>query len=401
MSIFILPAENDFWKKLPKQPKSKLSNDEIDSKYDSKSERIITETNREKLQNFYDSLKRPGYMNPRPFYQRRQRWDSAKQSQLIESFLINIPIPPLFVYEVAANTYEVMDGQQRITAINAFYSNELILEGLERWPELNGKTYNKLPPKIRAGIDRRSISWVTVLHESSESAEDAFAIKQLVFERLNTGGVRLSPQEIRNALYAGKFNQLLIELSKLPEHRKAWNLANYSTTEDQYVPEELAKSSFYLEMDDIEVILRFFALRNVAHYSNGMRGFLDIYMEKAQHLDEKSLDTLRNLYKKTISIAIDIYGELIFKQFQPEKQVWSKQPQKAIADAVLIGLSGFIDQEISLIKAKAVIVKATQSAFSDDKDGVLTGRGNTKKDVIDRIHLMHEIFKSALNQSDA
>jgi hypothetical protein len=393
----ILSAENEFWKKLPKQPKLKLSNDEIDAKYDSKSERIITETNREKLQNFFDSLKRPGYMNPRPFYQRRQRWDAAKQSQLIESFLINIPIPPLFVYEVAANTYEVMDGQQRIAAISAFYSNELVLEGLERWPELNGKTYNKLPPKIRAGIDRRSISWVTVLHESSDSAEDAFAIKQLVFERLNTGGVRLSPQEIRNALYAGRFNQLLIELSKLPEHRKAWNLASYSTTEDLYVPDELAKKSFYLEMDDIEVILRFFALRNVAHYSNGMRGFLDIYMEKAQHLDQISLQSLCNLYTKSIRVATNIYEELIFKQYQPEKQMWSKQPQKAIADAVLIGLTSFIDQESTLVKAKVQIVKATQKAFEDDKEGILTGRGNTKKDVIDRIYLMHEIFKTALN----
>ncbi|MBB1219808.1 DUF262 domain-containing protein, partial [Klebsiella pneumoniae] len=71
-------------------------------------------------------------MNTRPFYQRRSRWTPKLQSRLIESILINIPIPPLFVYEIRSNVHEVMDGQQRISAIKAFYSNELVLEGLER-----------------------------------------------------------------------------------------------------------------------------------------------------------------------------------------------------------------------------------------------------------------------------
>ena len=228
MDSHLTDVEQSFWAKQPRPARLNLSDEEIDAKYDAKWERIVTETNREKLQNFYEALKRPKYMDPRPFYQRRQRWTPERQSLLIESFLINIPIPPLFVYETQPNVYEVMDGQQRITAIKAFYSNELKLVGLERWPELNGRTYSKLPGKIKAGIDRRSISWITVLSESSESEEDAFAIKQLVFERLNTGGVKLSHQEIRNALFAGPFNNLLIELSKLPAHREAWNLPEYS-----------------------------------------------------------------------------------------------------------------------------------------------------------------------------
>lgn len=99
---------------------ARTSDEEISAKYDSKAERIVTETNREKLKNFYEALKRPNYMNARPSYQRRQRWSAERQSQLIESFLINNPIPPLFVYETRPNVYEVMDGQQRITAIKAF-----------------------------------------------------------------------------------------------------------------------------------------------------------------------------------------------------------------------------------------------------------------------------------------
>lgn len=392
-------VESAFWEKQPKAVKGQISDEEIDAKYDSKSERIVTETNREKLQNFYEALQRPNYMDPRPFYQRRQRWSPERQSQLIESFLINIPIPPLFVYESQPNIYEVMDGQQRITAIKAFYSNELKLKGLERWPELNGRTYSKLPGKIKAGIDRRSISWITVLHESSDNENDAFAIKQLVFERLNTGGVKLSQQEIRNALYAGPFNKLLVELSQLPQHRKAWRLPEYSTAEDAYIPDPLVKNAFYLEMEDIEMILRFFALRHAKHYTKGMRGFLDLYMEKARNLDSVSLQDLGHLYKKTINLALQIFGEYTFRQYLPEADKWGNSSQKAIADAVLVALSGLLDKESELVQNKEIAITLIKRAFSEDKDGVLTGRGNTKADVIDRIEIMRRLFAATLKSS--
>jgi len=102
-----------------------------------------------------------------------------------------------------------MDGQQRISAIKAFYSNELALEKLDRWPELNGRTYSKTA--------RTSSSWdrseINILDHGAarvplESDEEALVLKQLVFERLNTGGVELSHQEIRNCLFQGPFNQL-------------------------------------------------------------------------------------------------------------------------------------------------------------------------------------------------
>ncbi|MDI1340566.1 DUF262 domain-containing protein [Polaromonas sp.] len=390
-------AEAEFWQKPPKVAKSHISDEEIDSKYDSKSERIVTETNREKLQNFYDALQRPNYMDPRPFYQRRQRWSAERQSQLIESFLINIPIPPLFVYESKPNVYEVMDGQQRITAIKAFYSNELKLTGLERWPELNGRTYSKLPSKIKAGIDRRSISWITVLHESSDNEEDAFAIKQLVFERLNTGGVKLSHQEIRNALFAGPFNSLLVNLSRTPEHRHAWRLPEFSLAEETYVPEQLAKSGFYLEMEDIEMILRFFALRHAEYYTKGMRGFLDLYMEKARKLDGENLQNLGELYKKSIGLALKIFDELTFRPYLPEKKNWGAQPQKAIADAVLVALCDFLNQDKELVSQKTRVIDLTKQEFEKDTNGVLTGRGNTKNDVLDRIAVMRRVFANALN----
>lgn len=391
----LLDTERSFWEKTQRSVSPKATDEEISAKYDSKSERIVTETNREKLQNFYEALARPHYMDPRPSYQRRQRWSAERQSQLIESFLINIPIPPLFVYESRPNVYEVMDGQQRITAIKAFYSNELVLTGLERWPELNGRTYNKLPERIRSGIDRRSISWITVLNESSESDEDAFAIKQLVFERLNTGGVKLSYQEIRNALYSGIFNSLLIELSKSPNHRTAWNLPLYTSAEETYVPEALASSNFYLEMEDVEVILRFFALRNAENYTRGMRGFLDLYMERARRFTGDDVDALGDLYRATIRLAIDVFGDYVFRPYMVRQATWGDRPQKAYADAVLVSLAERLDDRKLIVESREKIIALIKDAFKKDDKGVLTGRGNTKGDVLTRIQVMRDILIAA------
>src|SRR5437867_7617748 len=116
----ILASEEKMWVRPPRILREKMSPDEIDSKYSAKEERIVTETNREKLANFVEAFKRPGEINVRPFYQRRRRWTAERQSLLIESFLMNIPVPPLFLYETEENTYEVMDGQQRINAILSF-----------------------------------------------------------------------------------------------------------------------------------------------------------------------------------------------------------------------------------------------------------------------------------------
>jgi hypothetical protein len=110
------PFEAKMWAKESPTVLPRVSDDDINAKYLKREWRIVTETNREQLPNFVEALKRPGWMELRPFYQRRLRWDPERQSKLIESFIMNIPVPPLFVYEADLARYEVMDGQQRITA---------------------------------------------------------------------------------------------------------------------------------------------------------------------------------------------------------------------------------------------------------------------------------------------
>ena len=112
-------------------------------------------------------------MDLRPFYQRRPRWSPEKQSLLIELFIMNIPVPPVFLYERDFNSYEVMDGQQRINALKEFYAGSFELVGLRQWPEINGRNYQTLPEKIRAGLDRRSIMSIVLLKESTTDEDEA------------------------------------------------------------------------------------------------------------------------------------------------------------------------------------------------------------------------------------
>ena len=135
---------------------------------------------------------------------------------------MNVPVPPVFIYETDFNRYQVMDGLQRITAIIDFYNDCYELKELTQWSELNGRKYSQLPQKVKEGIDRRQLSVITLLKESSNTLIQEEEMKKMVFERLNTGGVTLEDQEIRNALYNGPFNDLCILLSGNNAFRKLW-----------------------------------------------------------------------------------------------------------------------------------------------------------------------------------
>ncbi|MGR5961291.1 DUF262 domain-containing protein [Bacillus cereus] len=110
--------------------------------------RIVTEQGRFQLTTVPSIIANEDYILD-PEFQRRHRWSIEKKSKLIESFIMNVPIPPIFLYEIDFSIYEVMDGLQRLTAINDFYNNNFALKGLEEWPELNGLLYSQLPSQVK------------------------------------------------------------------------------------------------------------------------------------------------------------------------------------------------------------------------------------------------------------
>jgi hypothetical protein len=285
-----------------------------------------------------------------------------------------------------------MDGQQRITAISDFYGNRLKLKGLDLWPELNGMTYTQLPNKIRAGLDRRSISSIVLLKESAPDEEDAIFLRQLVFERLNTGGVKLERQEIRNSLSHGPFNELLHELARAPLFRKIWNLPEFVEEEhyDHSLP--IFKNNFFKTMEDIEVVLRFFALRHMDHYRLGIQGFLDLYMMRSKSFDQEDVTMLRSLFERTLECAFDIFGELVFRIYVNDK--WSEKPAKGVYDAVMVPLSELLDRSTKLIENKHEVIRQTKEMMTNNGISAFTGRASTKSDLENRIALFRNLFNA-------
>lgn len=377
--------------------------EKINEKYEKGELRILTEMNREKLPNFAYSLKNTDHIITRPYYQRRHRWDNTQKSRLIESFLINIPVPPIILYEIRYNTYEVMDGQQRINAIQEFYDNKLRLTGLKIWKELNGITYKELPDKIKAGIDRRSLSTITLVTESTSDEQEAIFLKQSVFERLNTGGVNLSRQEIRNCLYAGKFNNLILELSGNPIFARAWDIPIEKE-------EELKKNNLYKKMEDVELILRFFALREIDNITGNLERSLDLYMiksiggkdkkngQESQEFSDQKIESLKRIFLDTIELAYKVYGNYLFKPYDIEAKTWKNKAYKVYYDAVMIGFSHHLSSKDILIERKAKIIEKTKQLFADDSLKLFTGKSKTKKDLQERIEKFDNLLKEIIEK---
>lgn len=385
-------SEERMWDNFKPERAQPPTDEEINQKYVKNEQRIVTETNREQLPNFVAALRRKDWMKLQPFYQRRRRWDDKRKSKLIESFIMNIPVPPCFLYESEFARYEVMDGQQRISTIWDFYENRFKLKGLEQWPELNGRIYDRLPSEIQKGLDRRSISYSVLLKESARNSDDEVLLRQQVFERLNTGGVELENQEIRHCIYHSAFDELLIELSRHELMREAWGLVKYSTDEDINPPEKLLNNPHFSKMQDAEFILRCFALRHADKYRGGMQSFLDQYMVRSRKFINDDIAILRELFIKTIDLAYRLYGEHIFRPWNIKTNQWASKPQIAFADAIMVGLSNVLDKGQVLLARRDEVIEATKQLVLNSPIGTFTGQRNTKIDVVNRI----DVFKNML-----
>jgi Protein of unknown function DUF262 len=385
-NMLIAPSEKNMWEKQSSGIHIfQMNDDELNIKYERGQRRILTKINRQKIPSFLQELKNPGYMDINPYYQRRIRWDERKKSRLIESFLINIPVPPIILYEKNYNSYEVIDGQQRISSIREFYENKLKLTDLEIWPELNGLTYNQLPVKLRAGINRRSISSIALMTESILESEEAFFLKKIAFERLNTGGAALSRQEVRNSVYSSNFNKLLIELASNRVFVHAWDIPI-----DQ--PNELIKNNIYQIMEDVELILSFFALRHVEDFDGEMEAFLDTYMFKSLNFSNEDIQVLKEIFIKTIELAHAVYKEHLFKPFDAESNTWKDNACKVYYDAVMVGLSRHLQEADILIERQSRIIEETKELFREDTSKLFIGGGTSKANIQKSIQLFDNML---------
>lgn len=326
----------------------------------------------------------------RPDFQRRDRWNNEKRSRFIESVVMNVPVPPVFLGEEKLGKYVVLDGRQRLTAAYKFLSNELRLEGLQVWKELNGLTYDEIKKKgFAATIDRRFLPAILLTHESSPE------VKYEVFDRLNTGGVIAEQMEVRNAIFPGPFNSLLHELSAEHAFRQLWGIP------DSKDPVALERNVLYREMGDLELVLRFFALREGSLKGMRFKDRLSDVMSTqnaAFKKDSKLQAAAAASFRQALANCVKVFGDDAFKlKKDPNKKANRSAP---FADAVMQALA---DRQPSVLTPDAV--SRIRAAFDDlitnnqvFRNAVEKGT-NGESAIKNRISLARAAVDSALKDS--
>jgi hypothetical protein len=316
-----------------------------------------------------------------------------------------------------------MDGRQRLTTLSEFYANNFELTGLEYWPELDGRKYSELPSKIRDGIDRRYLSSIVLLKETATSEEEATKLKKMVFERLNSGGVKLSSQEARNAIFNGRLNKLCFELSENSKFRRMWGIPlnqdpevkdddeNYDLIETifeeflegiedksqdkSYGVSTKTGKNLFEKMEDVELVLRFFAYRHIGEFKTGLNNisdFLDRFIIVGNDYPEVVLDGYRDIFAKTIdflwaTLASDAFTDLD-----------KKRPIKIIYDPLMFIASHHfvVNHYEALIENKTELREALKSMYAATPK-LFSGRSTNFIDTMNRNKRMNDVFTNVIN----
>lgn len=375
------------------------SDEAIDQKYVTGEVRIVTEQARYPLNTIAGMVASSDYeLNPE--FQRRHRWSEDKQSRLIESFIMNVPVPPVFLYEDEYSHFEVMDGLQRLTAIASFYNDELALTGLREWRELNGRRYSQLPTQVRRGVDRRYLSSIILLRETAKSREEAERLKQMVFERINSGGEALKDQEARNAIYNGPLNRLCIELSRNAYLCRLWDIPE--PTEEELrtgrVPLETTENERFRTMFDVELVLRFFAHRQRRRVKTGAFGpYLDLYLKQGNAFSHTTLAELRQLFEQTVHLVWDVLGPSAFWlwRFRHGKWAWLERPTTSAYDAFMAVFSQNLHNAEALRARRQLLIDGLPT-FYEKHMGAFEARQTNMSNIRERDRLVAGLVAEVL-----
>jgi len=294
-----------------------------------------------------------------PGFQRNFVWTIKQASRLIESFLLGLPVPAIFLFTDEVNNEQlVIDGQQRLMSVVYFFDGYFgepdqkgrrkvfRLTGLNEKSPYYNKTYADLEESDQAAFNKLN-----------DSVLRAFVVKQLtpngntsvyhIFERLNTGGTQLVGQEIRNCVYHGEFNNLLCTLNQYGNWRKIFG-----------------SDIYHKRQKDVELILRFFSFfENGNNYERPIKDFMSNYMKDNQHISSRKAEEFACLFKATCDSVIEHLGEKPF-------HIWSGL-NVAVFDSTftVLALNGFpedLNQRFTNLKNNQDFVKGVRGATADE-----------------------------------
>jgi len=312
---------------------------------------------------------RDGEIFVAPAYQRKFRWDDIRCSQLIESLMLGIPVPNLFMATNPNFTWEVVDGMQRLSTMVKFLgeadlrarldlNGPLRLQELKKLKHYNGLTFDELPSHIQRHIRTRTLRVVTLNDKSDKR------VRFDLFERLNTGGVELSKQEIRDCVFQGQFADALDKLAGSPEFEKVVRV-----TKRQRLDGTLE-----------ECVLRFFAfLDEYRKFEHSVTEFLNGYMEKAS----KGFD-----YDRKVQEFSKVFGAL--SRAFPDgirRPGGQRRTPLNLYEGVSVGAALALRQQPNL-----VVADLDEWMASDELRGYTTGATNDRAAVKGRIEFCRDRF---------
>jgi hypothetical protein len=338
--------------------------DELDSVETAPAKRkIYTDKGDPEIESLYGKHKR-GKLVLQPDFQRHFVWDAGKSSRLVESALLDIPLPMIYLSEEDDSKEYVIDGQQRLTSFFSFIDGkhpdgkDFKLTGLKVFDELNKKTFKELPEDQQDKIRYCTIRSITFKKESDKN------IKFEIFERLNTGSVSLNDQELRNCIYRGTYNKLLNRLSQDKDFMMLIGLKG---------PDK--------RMKDVELVLRFAAFYHATYlnYKPPMKTFLNNDMERWQEISEKDALEIENAFKNTVAIIKSLFVDKeairAFKRFyrgdekNPNGRWEPKKFNASVYDIMMYSFAGAdknkVYQNLDSIREALIDLMTSDQEFID------------------------------------
>lgn len=324
-------------------------------------------------------------LNLSPSYQRDFVWKEPQQSKFIESILLGIPVPTIFISENQNSTFEVVDGQQRLTTVKRFWNNELKLKGLSTLTEYNGKLFSDLDETTKNLLENtRTMSVVSILKDSSPE------IKFDIFQRINEGAVKLSPQELRNVIYRGPIIDLLEELSQFDEFIKLFNAKSNTVIRKQH-------QEIILRMLSIEdmITLRHNELTLNDDYNGRLDSAMSRFLEKYRY-DEKEINRLRSEFIETMNkINKVLETKHIFRVYSLKRET-KNLISKPLAEFEYILFKNLSNDVIE--NDGEYLRNTLGSIFDSEENLILFQRATANKDtVLRRLELINNIISGEEN----
>lgn len=273
-------------------------------------------------------------INLNPEYQRNYIWNNKKASLLIESIILNVPIPVIYVSQEEDDSWTVIDGLQRLTSLKRFFDRDFKLTGLEILTDLTKSDVKSLNPKALRVLKNGLLRVIVISHDSHPE------IKYDVFMRLNNGAVKLNDQELRNCLYRGQLNTLLKDCANDENFLKLMKLKEPHN-----------------RMSDCELILRFFAIysnyemesHNLNDYKGRMKTYLNDFMRYNEKIEELKLNEYRELLISTSRKVYNVFGENAFRRYNIEGK-YENALNRSLLDILMLSFAHTNEEKLDANK---------------------------------------------------